>query len=175
MDAVLVRVEPRLLLRWGIVLVGALVLQVGVVNDLRIGGVHPDLMLLLAVCAGMVGGPARGAGVGFAAGLVADLFLPGRFGVTALALAVTGYFSGVAGDTVVRPARWISVSLVTVASALGILFYAAVGQLLGQRSLTDPRLGAIVGIVAVVNGLLALPALAVCRWADADDGPFRSR
>jgi hypothetical protein len=41
--------------------------------------------------------------------------------------------------------------------------------------LGDPRLGAIVGIVSVVNGLLALPTLALCRWADRDDGPFRSR
>lgn len=175
MDATLVRVEPRLLLRWGLVLTGAMVLQVGAVNDLRIAGVHPDLMLLLAVCAGLAGGPAQGAGVGFTAGLLADLFLPGRFGVSALCFAVVGYASGVAGDTVVRPARWISVSMVTVASALGVLLYAAVNHLLGQRSLGDPRLGAIVGIVSVVNGLLALPALAVCRWADQDDGPFRSR
>ena len=51
--------------------------------------------------------------------------------------------------------------------------YAAIGQLLGQHSLSDPRLGAIVGIVAAINGLLSLPALAVCRWADHD--PIRAR
>ena len=166
-------IELRSVLRWALILSVALILQVGLFTDLRIGGVHPDLLLLLAVCAGLEGGPGRGAGVGFAAGLLMDLFLPGRFGVTALASALTGYGAGVAGDTVVRPARWISVGLVVVISAAGTLLYAAIGQLLGQHSLSDPRLGVIVGIVAATNGLLALPALAVCRWADHD--PVRAR
>ena len=165
--------EVRVLLRWTLIVSVALVLQVGLLNDVRIAGVHPDLMLLLAVCAGLTGGPGEGAGVGFACGLLLDLFLPGRFGVTALAYALTGYGAGVAGDTVVRPARWISVGLVVVSSALGTLLYAAIGQLLGQRSLSDPRLGVIIGIVSVINGALSLPALAVCRWADHD--PVRAR
>ena len=38
--------------------------------DLRIGGVHPDIMVLLPIVAGIVGGPARGASMGFGAGLV---------------------------------------------------------------------------------------------------------
>jgi rod shape-determining protein MreD len=168
-----VRTDVRQLLRWVLVLSVTLVLQVGLFNDIRFWGVHPDLMLLLAVCAGLTGGPGQGAGVGFACGLLLDLFLPGRFGVTALAYALTGYGAGVAGDTVVRPARWISVGLVVLSSAAGTLLYAAIGQLLGQRSLSDPRLGTIVGIVSVVNGVLALPALAVCRWADHD--PLRAR
>jgi rod shape-determining protein MreD len=168
-----VRTDVRQLLRWVLVLSVTLVLQVGLFNDIRFWGVHPDLMLLLAVCAGLTGGPGQGAGVGFACGLLLDLFLPGRFGVTALAYALTGYGAGVAGDTVVRPARWISVGLVVLSSAAGTLLYAAIGQLLGQRSLSDPRLGTIVGIVSVVTGVLALPALAVCRWADHD--PLRAR
>jgi rod shape-determining protein MreD len=168
-----VNTDVRQLLRWVLILSITLVLQVGLFNDVRFWGVHPDLLLLLAVCAGLTGGPGRGAGVGFACGLLLDLFLPGRFGVTALAYALTGYGAGVAGDTVVRPARWISVGLVVLSSAAGTLLYAAIGQLLGQRSLSDPRLAAIVGIVSVVNGVLALPALAVCRWADHD--PLRAR
>jgi rod shape-determining protein MreD len=168
-----VNTDVRQLLRWVLILSITLVLQVGLFNDVRFWGVHPDLLLLLAVCAGLTGGPGRGAGVGFACGLLLDLFLPGRFGVTALAYALTGYGAGVAGDTVVRPARWISVGLVVLSSAAGTLLYAAIGQLLGQRSLSDPRLATIVGIVSVVNGVLALPALAVCRWADHD--PLRAR
>jgi rod shape-determining protein MreD len=172
-EADLVNIDIRNLLRWALIVSVAIVLQVGLFDDLRISGVHPDLMLLLAVCAGLTGGPGEGAGVGFACGLLADLFLPGRFGVTALAYALTGYGAGVAGDTVVRPARWISVGLVVLSSAAGTLLYAAIGQLLGQHSLSDPRLGVIVGIVSVVNGVLALPTLAVCRWADHD--PLRAR
>jgi rod shape-determining protein MreD len=166
-------IELRNVMRWVLVVSAAVVLQVGLLTDLRVYGVHPDLLLLVAVCAGIEGGPGRGAGIGFACGLLFDLFLQGPFGVTALAYALTGYAAGLAGDTVVRPARWISIGMVAVASAAGTLLYAALGQLLGQRSLSDPHLGAIVGIVAATNALLALPALAVCRWADHD--PVRAR
>ncbi len=166
-------VELRTVLRWILVVSVTLVVQVGLVTDLRVYGVHPDLLLLLAVCAGIEGGPGRGAVLGFSCGLLFDLFLPGPFGMTALAYAVTGYVAGLVGDTVVRPARWISIGLVTLCSAGGMLLYAGLGQLLGQRSLADPRLGAIVGIVAATNALLSLPALAVCRWADHD--PVRAR
>ena len=161
--------------RWVALVSAAAVLQVTLVDDLQILGVHPDLLLLLAVCAGLTGGPGRGAGVGFACGLAADLFLPGRFGVAALAFALTGYAAGTAGDTVVRPARWISVTMCTLASALGTITYAVLGQLLGQRTLSDPRLLTVVGIVSLVNGVLALPALALCRWAEQSPVPARLR
>ena len=42
-------------------------------------------------------------------------------------------------------------------SAVGVLLYAALSQLLGQPTLADPRLGEIVGIVAGVNAVLGAP------------------
>ena len=163
------------LIRWVLVVSVALVLQVGLATQVRVADVHPDLLLLVAICAGLVGGPSTGAGVGFACGLLFDLFLPGRFGVTALAYLLVGYGSGVAGDAVARPNRWISVGMVALASAGGTLLYAAIAQLLGQASLSDPNLGAIVGIVAAFNALLAVPVLAVCRWAEPEDVRLRVR
>ena len=93
--------------RWALVFTVVVVAQVAVASRLEVSGVHPDLLLLLAVTAGLTGGPARGAVVGFAAGVVADLYLHTRFGVGALASTLTGYAAGVAGDTVVRPSTTI--------------------------------------------------------------------
>jgi rod shape-determining protein MreD len=168
-------IEGSSLIRWLLIVTVTLVLQIGLATQIQVAGVHPDLMLLVAICAGLVGGPSAGAGVGFACGLLFDLFLPGRFGVTALAYLLVGYGSGVAGDAVARPNRWISVGMVALASAAGTLLYAAIGQLLGQRSLSDPNLGAIVGIVAAFNAALAVPVLAVCRWAEPEDVRLRVR
>ncbi|UDY35714.1 rod shape-determining protein MreD [Dermatobacter hominis] len=168
-------IEGSSLIRWVLLVTATLVLQIGLATQIRVAGVHPDLLLLVAICAGLVGGPSTGAGVGFACGLLFDLFLPGRFGVTALAYLLVGYGSGVAGDAVARPTRWISAGIVALASAAGTLVYAAIGQLLGQRSLSDPNLGAIVGIVAAFNALLAVPVLAVCRWAEPEDVRLRAR
>lgn len=167
--------DGRSLIRWVLIVSVATVLQIGLATQVRVAGVHPDLLLLVSICAGITSGPGTGAGVGFACGLVLDLFVPGRFGVTALAYLLAGYGSGLAGDAVARPTRAISVGLVAAASAAGVLLYAAIGQLLGQRSLSDPRLGAIVGIVTAFNAVLALPVLAVCRWAHPDDTRLRLR
>jgi rod shape-determining protein MreD len=162
-------------LRWALLLTVGLVAQVTVLTDLRIVDVHPDVMLLLAVCAGVAAGPNHGVGVGFAAGLLLDLFLPGRFGVAALSFGVAGFVAGVAGDAVIRPSRWISAAIVAVCSAGGVLLYAVLSHLLGRHTLSDPHLVPIVGIVAAVNALLAMPSLAACRWAAGDPTVARLR
>ena len=71
-------------LRAGLVVLAFALVQQTLMLDLRSGGVHPDIMVLLPILAGLVGGPARGASMGFASGLVADLFLPTPFGLSAL-------------------------------------------------------------------------------------------
>lgn len=161
--------------RWALIVTVTLVLQIGLATRIRVLGVHADLMLLVSVCAGVVAGPGTGAGVGFACGLLFDLFLPGRLGTTALAYLLVGYGSGVAGESVARPNRWTSVGIVVLASAAGTLVYATIGQLLGERSLSDPNLVGIVGIVAAFNAVLAVPALAVCRWAEPEHVGLRIR
>lgn len=167
-------IQGNEIVRWMLILTVAVVLQVGVAH-IQVADVHPDLLLLVAVCAGLAAGPTTGAGVGFACGLAFDLFLPGRFGVTALTYLLVGYGSGVAGDAVPRPTKWISTGMAALASAVGVLLYAAIGQLLGQRSLSDPNLPVIVGIVAAFNAILAVPVLAVCRWACPDEVHLRVR
>ncbi len=165
--------EMQVVVRWGALLLSVFVLQIGVFSDLRLFGVHPELLLLVAICAGLVGGPSRGAEVGFVAGVLADLVVPGVLGVSALSFALVGFAVGAAEDSVIRSSRSISVAITVAASAIGTLLYAAVGEMLGQRSLSDPRLWAIVGIVSAVNGLLCVPGLAMCRWAEGE--PLRTR
>jgi rod shape-determining protein MreD len=160
--------ESGMVLKWSTVVLVGFVLQIGVVVDLRPFGVHADLMLLLAICAGLVGGPTRGAVVGFAAGLLADVMLPGTLGVSALAYAVVGFGVGAAQESMPSTSKLMSVVFSAAGSAVGVLLFALLAELLGQRSLSDPRLVQIVGIVTVLNALLCLPVLAVSRWAEGD-------
>ena len=162
-----------MIVRWGVLLSVAFVLHIGVFSDLRFFGVHPEILLLVGICAGLVGGPSRGAEVGFVAGVLTDLLVPGLLGVSALAFALVGFAVGATEESVIRSSRSISVAIAVVASAVGTLLYAGLGELLGQRSLSDPRLFVIIGIVSAVNGLLCIPCLAVCRWAEGD--PLRAR
>jgi rod shape-determining protein MreD len=156
-------------LRWALLIATLYVVHLGIGIDLGVFGVHPELMLLLAICGGLTGGAARGAEVGFFAGLLADLFLQGSLGVSALSFALVGFGVGSVADAVLRTSRAISVGITVVASASGMLLYAAVGQLLGQRTMSDPRLWTIIGIVSLFNAVLCLPVLALARWAEGTE------
>lgn len=155
-------------LRWATVVLVAFVLQIGVLVDIQPFGVHADLMLLLGICAGLAGGPTRGAVIGFAAGLLVDAVMPGTLGISALSYAVVAFAVGSFRESVMSSTRSMDMLVVAAGSAAGVLLYALLSQLLGQRSLSDPRLLQIVGIVAVLNAVLCVPVLAVSRWAEGD-------
>src|SRR5580700_8387383 len=93
--------------RIGLVLALFVTVQQTLILDLRVGGVHPDIMVLLPIVAGIVGGPSRGASMGFGSGLVADLFLPTPFGLSALVGCLVGFAVGVATLALDRTAFWL--------------------------------------------------------------------
>lgn len=151
------------------VVVVALVLQVCLFARFSFDGARPDVLVLVAVVAGFVAGPERGALVGFAAGVAFDVVLATPFGLSALVYTLVGYTVGVLGANVVRSAWWISPLLVGVASAAAMVAYALVGQVLGQATLDGPPLLAIVTVVAILNTILAPLAVWAVRWTRTDD------
>jgi len=119
-------------------LLTALLLQVGVVNRLRLPGGHPDLVLLALVSLALVGGPTYGAVAGFAAGFAADIVPPAdhTIGRLALVYALVGYGAGLLEDAEERSVL-AAVGVVAVGSAAAVVLFAGVGALLG-----DPRVDA---------------------------------
>jgi rod shape-determining protein MreD len=164
----------RIVARSALLLFVALVLQLGVVNDLRIFSVHAELLLAVAIGMAVAWGPERGAVVAFAAGLLVDLFLSGRFGATGLAWGVTGYGIGFLSDGIVRRSRMIDAALLGLGSAVAVLLYAVIATLLGGDTLGDDHLLRIIGIVAVTGALLSPLVLPLCRWAGRADGRLHS-
>jgi rod shape-determining protein MreD len=139
--------------------------QQTLVLDLRIGGVHPDIMILLPIAAGIVGGPSRGALMGFAAGLASDLFLPTPFGLSALVATIIGFAVGEATLALDRTAVWLPVVAALGGSALYEVGYAVLGSVLGQPQMLHVDLVRIVVVVSVANAVLAIPAMRVVNWA----------
>ena len=78
-------------LRVLVVLLVAVVLHVSVLTEVHVAGVHPELLLLVAISAGLTAGPERAATLGFLAGLLADLFLPTPMGLSALAYCLVAF------------------------------------------------------------------------------------
>ena len=160
-------------LRVALVLFTATVLQRGLFSELRIANVAADIFLLLAITAGLTGGADRGALLGFLAGLCFDLLVQTPLGLSALVYCLIGYLAGRAEGSVVRSSRWLPVAFTVGGSALGVVLFAVFGAVLGQHNTLNAHLLAVVAVVSIVNGLLAVPALAVSRWMWATEPGLR--
>lgn len=152
-------------LRLVLVVFVLLVLQLSIAPRLSPVGVHADLLLLLAVTAGIAWGPERGALVGFAAGFCADLFQQTPFGLSMLVFCLVGFGVGSVQSGILRAAWWIPVLTAAAASAIGVATWAVAGTVVGESGLIGPRLAVVAGIVAVLNGPLAVPLLRLLSWA----------
>ncbi len=150
-------------IRWAGLVTAAFVIQVAFLNQISILGVHPELMLLVAIGAGLVVGPHRGAGIGFAAGLLVDLTLHGNLGVSAFCYTLVGFLVGMTKEAILGISKPLSVLIVAASSAIGTVLYAGVSQLLGEHTFSDPRFLTIIAMVALWNAVLALPVLNLCR------------
>ena len=156
------------LARLSVVVFLFVVVQETVMLDLRIGGVHPDIMVLLPILAGVVGGPSRGAAIGFSTGLVSDLFLPTPFGLSALVGCLIGFGVGLATIALDRSAWWLAPLAALGGSALYEVTYGVLGSVLGQPQMLHVALARIVVVVSVTNALLALPAMRLVKWGMAE-------
>ena len=160
-------------LRYLLLIGTAVVLQRGLASHLRVTDAVPDLLLLLAVAAGVAGGSERGAIVGFFSGLALDLMLPTPMGLAALSFLAAGALAGRLRASDVRAARWRVMAICAGSCAFGVVVFAVLGALLGLSGLLDQRLVAIVVVVAATAAVLGPLAVRVCHWADGDTDRVR--
>jgi rod shape-determining protein MreD len=131
---------------------------------MRVWDVMPDFMLLVAVAGGITAGPTRGSALGFASGMLIDLFLPTPMGLSALVFTLVGYGVGVATTGVLRSAWYIPVLTAGAASVAGVGLYAVVGWVLGEGTLTG-HLATIAAVVGLSNAVLAPVAVKLVDWS----------
>ncbi len=151
--------------RLAIVVTVTLVVHLTLLSRVRIAGVRPDALLLLAVTAGLVGGKERGAVAGFFSGLLGDLFLQSPFGLSALVYSLVGFGVGSVQSLILRSAWWIPVVTAVAASSAGTVLYALVGAMVGQPGFVSPRLPLIAALVGVMNAALAPLAVRLVSWS----------
>jgi rod shape-determining protein MreD len=125
---------------------------------------RPDVVLLVVVAAGLVGGPATGALTGLAAGWVVDLVPPGAEPLGASALVYLA--AGAIGGGLRRYATWSPVlPLVAVlAAACAVQGVRVLASAAGAGTATVPAALWAVGLTLAV-GLVLLPLLVVVERA----------
>lgn len=141
------------------------VVQLAIVTQVTVLGANADLLPLVALCAGLLGGPIAGASVGFSLGLVADMALLQTLGVSSLLLTGVGYQAGR-----YRELRDASHKMVpAIGGGLATLAYATafslVQFLLGVDSSVSPLVIRTIIVGAVLNALIATPVFKLVRMA----------
>ena len=149
-----------------VLVLAALLVHAQVLPDVRVAGVHPDLMLLVAVAGGIVAGPSAGAVLGFAVGLLTDLlFLETPLGLSAMVFCLVGYGVGLLQAGVLRSSWWLPVVTALVACAAGEALFALMGALFGERQLVTGRLPLVAGVVGLLDAMLAVVVVPLVRGA----------
>lgn len=152
-------------LRFFLVGILFLAVQTTIVNDMRPFGVSLELMLLVAVSAGLAGGQATGIVGGFAAGLLYDMVLTTPLGLCAGVFGIVGYLAGYVHAFVHRPTWWSRLAMGATASFVGVVLVPLAATITGSEGVLTSRVPFIGLVVAVSNTVLCLPAERVCRWA----------
>jgi len=152
--------------RLSVVTLCAVVFQLTVLDQLKIHGAHPDVMLLVAIGAGLAAGSQQGAVAAFAVGLAADLFVDTPFGMSALTFVLVAFCVGLAPT---GPAERLSpatrFATAVLASAGGTLLFAGIGYILGEPQILRANIVSVVGVVTLGNAVMAIPVLAAVSWA----------
>lgn len=156
--------------RLAMVAIGVVIVQGGILQQVSIGGAHPDAFLLMAIAAGLVAGPRAGAVVAFCWGLLADVFVLTPFGLSALCFVLVAAGVGELTSSGGYGSRATAVFTVVCASFLGSLLFAGLLLLVGQPHLPVSGLIRVLVVVAVSNGVLAVPAVAATRFALSGTG-----
>lgn len=149
--------------RIGLLLFAAILLQTSVGSDLRVGGVAPDVMVLIAVVGGLTGGTEAGAWVGFFAGLLDDLFLTTPLGLSALTLCLVGAAVGALRTNFLPNSRLLTLVAAFVATASAIALLVGAGDVLGQSQLLAAGRSWLLKVAVVESAWSAVLALPV-EW-----------
>ncbi|MCG9966996.1 rod shape-determining protein MreD [Pelotomaculum terephthalicicum JT] len=108
---------PALLLLVGVVLI----FQTTIMDYLTVFGVKPDLVMLFVVFNGFLLSPREGAFLGFAGGIIEDLFAGSYIGINALAKMAAGYLAGVCGERLYKENSLVAAGVTFFATTAGLL------------------------------------------------------
>ena len=141
----------------------AALLQATLFSTLHVLGGTPDFLLLVLIGIALMRGAVTGAVAGFGAGILLDVLTLDTLGVTALVLALAGYWTGRYGETTGRErahAPIVSVIVVTILALLfGFVLHFLIGEEVSARRALVEAMFAGLGL----NLVLGAPVFALVR------------
>lgn len=160
--------------RYAIVLATYALLQYAVASQFRIDRVSVDLLLVLAISAGMQSGVEVGAVIGFGCGLAMDLLTVTPFGLGAISLLAAGVVGAGLERATVHSARWLTMVVAFISATASLVLFAVLGSMMGRNDLVNGHLLIVVLVVSSTSAILVFPTLRACRWADPEESRIRT-
>lgn len=138
----------------------ALVLQSTIARF--VGGTVPvDLMLIVAVAAGLKGGPISGLLTGTVGGLIQDAMASGVIGIGAWAKTVVGFLAGVVGTQFIVAKPLPRFVVFAAATLLHAVVFMGLYEALGLRDFGVPT--GTVAVQAATNAVVGVAAMQVAE------------
>ena len=161
-------VTPRISVRIALIVLLAVILQVSFFSYLSLLGATPDVLSVVVISLGLLGGGVVGAVCGFAAGFLLDSVLLQTLGVSSLVLLAIGYLAGRFREGFEISSSLVPALLAGALTALGAFGFAV--SLLVLREIL------IKGLLAFVLAIPLYPLLRrTLRPALVDAAPGRRR
>ncbi len=150
-------------LRVGLLIVFAVVIQVSGFSGIRVFGSVAELLPLVVAAVALYGGAMAGASTGFACGLLVDLALGHNLGVSSLVLTATGYGVGRFGE-VRDPAHGLIAIPVGGGATLGyVVAFGFVSFMLEIDAIVSGLVLRDALVTVLLNSLLALPVFGIVK------------
>ncbi len=144
----------------------AVLVQQAVLNQVVVMDAHPDILVLLAVCAGVVFGPVYGSMFAFVLGLGADLLVNLPFGLSCLTFSISAFTASYFQKIPMHKSGVANTGLLCVSAALlSTVFYAIIATLIGQHGLLTSQLLKVLVVVGVGGLILVWPSISVLKWS----------
>lgn len=115
----------------------ALLIQLTVLDHIKIFGAKPALMLTLVIFFGLFLGRGMGLEIGLAAGFASDLFTLDLLGINALIFALTGFLAGMLGAQLSRESKRTQGLTVLILTALAMILHFIIVSMLSRWSYLD--------------------------------------
>lgn len=151
----------------------AALLQVSLLPTLQVGGVYPNLTLMVVVAWALLRGSRSAVIWALIAGLWLDLLSGRAFGGYTLGLVLAAYLAGLAAQTVYRPTIFFALALAAVATIVQDGLQMALLWLSGATfSLPDGLLRLVLPEI-VYNAVIMLVVFPLLSWVNQTTGRER--
>ncbi|MFN8113960.1 MAG: rod shape-determining protein MreD [Solirubrobacterales bacterium] len=156
-------VTPRIVFRLVLIVLLSVLLQIGLFSQVPVLGSVANLLPVVVVAIGLLGGAVTGAVTGFATGLLLDAMIGGTPGVASLALMAAGYLAGRWREGYDIVSSLVPPLLAGALTALAALIYGSLTLTLGVDAPISILALREVFVQGLLGILLALPVFPLVR------------